>query len=220
MGDNYLRSNSENPLRVGKSFSYSYMTKDSEGMKSWADPIIYEKINKLQYSAPVCAYFANFARDLKLLCSRKLGDTIVSTYAYDTYEDYLPIKDLPLFYSVVLQPTGLPSLWEKVKNFIYYDMPFGDEVFGTFYQNKQRWLVVDFFTNDNFEKYTSAQLEKIGKEKINWQNFEIEPKQMILKIEQMENYENKWSNEEMIRQNKEMIKLYTDYLKGLNNSNR
>lgn len=213
MGDNYLRSDSENPLRVGKSFSYNYMTKDSEGMKSWADPIIYEKINELQYSAPVYEGFANSTGYFELVCSRKLRNTIVCTYAYDdTY------KGLPLFYSVVLEPTGSPSLWEKVKNFIYYDIPFGDELFGTFYQYKQRWLVVDFFTNDDFEKYISAQLEKIEKEKIDWQNFEIKYEQMILEIEQMGNYENKWSNEEMIRQNKEIIKLYTDYLKGPNNS--
>ena len=210
MGDSYLRSDYENPFRVGKSFSYNYMTKDSEGMMSWADPIIYEKINELQYSAPVYESFANSA----LVCSCKLGNTIVSTYAYDTYEG------LPPFYSVALEPTGLPSLWEKFKNFIYYDVPFGDELFGTFYHCKQRWLVVDFFTNDDFEKYISAQLEKIGEEGIDWQTIETEFEQMVLEFEQMENYENKWSNEELIRQNREMVKLYTDYLKGLNNNNK
>lgn len=214
IGDNFFRSDSENPLTVGEGFSYNYMTKDSEGMMSWADPIIYEKINELKYSAPVYEGFANSAGDFELMCFRKLGNTIVCTYAYNTYEG------LPLFYSVVLKPTGLPSLWEKVKDFIYSDIPFGDELVGPFYHHKQRWLVIDFFTNDDFEKYISSQLEKMEEWEIDWQAIKIEFEQMILEIEQMENYENTWSNKEMIRQNKEMIKLYTDYLKGLNSNNK
>ncbi len=42
--DNYSKSEFENPFRVGKTFSYSYMTKDQEHMKNWADKNTYKKM--------------------------------------------------------------------------------------------------------------------------------------------------------------------------------
>lgn len=45
-------------------------------------------------------------------------------------------------------------------------------------------------------------------------------KQIDLNARQIESYANKWSEGEMIRQIKEMKKLYEDSLKGLNNGNK
>jgi len=201
IADDCFKSKYQNPLNVAKAFSYSYMIKDSENMKSWADKRIYGKINKLQYSTPVDDSYRHW-EFFELVSFRRLGYTIVCTYAYNDY------KNLPLFYSVVLEPTGPSSLWERVKDFIFYKIPFGDKFIGLPH-HKDRWLVVDFFTNDDFETYisdVSKRLEKIVKGEINW-------KSHIMEIKRRMNYENKWSDEEKIRQNAEMKELYMDYLK-------
>jgi len=210
IADNYFRSHSQNPFRVAKAFSYSYMIKNSEYMKSWADKKIYEKINELQYSTPVDSSYEDFWEDFELVSFRKLGNTIVCTYAYTDFDN------LPLFYSVVLEPTGLSSLWERVKDFIYFDVPLGDKIVG-FPYSKQRWLVVDFFTDDDIEEYISVLLEKI--EKGAWEDFLIETKQLE-QWEQMKKYENKWGDEEKTWQNAEMKKLYMDYLKRFDQNNK
>jgi len=218
IADNYFRSKYQNPFRVAQSFSYSYMIKNSEDMKSWADKRIYGKINKLQYSIPLNDSYGDFWKFFQLVSSRKLGNTMVCTYAYYDYENP------PLFYSVVLKPTGSPSLWERIKDFIYFDIPLGDE-FVEFPHDKHRWLVVDFFTNDDLETYIFTSSEKnptwfkmTEKGEIDWDALEKKLEQIKMKRKQMENYENEWSDEEKIRQNAEMKKLYMDYLKGLDNN--
>jgi len=220
IGDNYLRSDHENPFRVGRAFSYNYMTKDSEGMMSWVDPTIYEKIDGLQYLAPY-----NFGADywdiFELVYSRKIWNTIVCTYAYYEYG-----KNLSFLYSVVLKPTGLPSLWEKTKDFIYFKVPFGDNFISSTI-HKQRWLVVDFFTTDDFENYYITSQEKIfelkNKEKINefLSTFEKELEQTLLIAQKFWNWNNsnEWGKMEMVRQNREMKKLYADIFKEINNNN-
>jgi hypothetical protein len=182
------------------------MTKRSKDMKLYADNKTYEKIDDLQYLAPY-NYEINYCDSVELVCSRKIWNAIVCTYAYFDY-----FKNVSFLYSVVLEPTGLPSLWEKVKYFIYCDIPFGNKYVWLSY-HKQRWLVVDFFTNDDFEKYHFASREKdleLIKSGEFTQASESELKQFVLNIGQIESYEDKWIEEEMIRQNKEMKKLYED----------
>jgi len=208
VADNYIRSEYKNPFRVASAFSYSYMTKDAKHMKSWADKKIYKEIDKLQYSTPVDYHYVDLFGDFELVCSRRLGNTMVCTYALNH------LGAPPLFYSAVLKPVGSPSLWERVKDFIYFDIPLGDEFVG-FPYHKQRWLVVDFFTNDDFEKYISTHLEKTQAE-IAVTLIE----QLHIDIDQMENYEDKWSDREKIRQNIEVKELYVDYLKVLDSNNK
>jgi len=211
IADNYIRSEYEDPFRVSKAFSYSYMTRDATHMKTWGDKEIHKQIDQLQYSTHVNDTYANFWESFQLVSFRRVGSTIVSTYAYNAFEDQ------PLFYSVVMKPNGSPSLWERVKDFIYFDLPFGDKMVG-FPHNKKRWLVADFFTNDDFEEYVSEWIERIEKRDINWLHNRLKiDKQLLTEIEQRQNYEDKWSATEKIRQNEEIKKLYRDY-KGLRNN--
>ena len=107
IADDEIRSYYENPFKVGKVFSYYYMTKSSEDMKNKADKIIYEKIDGLQYyNSTLLNDNINYWDNFELVCSRKIWNTIVFTYAYYEYD-----KNLSFLYSVVLKPTGLPSLW-------------------------------------------------------------------------------------------------------------
>jgi len=193
------------------------MTKDSEGMVSWADPTIYEKIDGLQYLAPY-NYGTNSWDIFELVCSRKIWNTIVCTYAYYEYD-----KNLSFLYSVVLKPTGLPSLWERTKDFIYLKIPFGSKLVNSNI-HKQRWLVTDFFTTDDFENYyiTSQKndLELIKKgEYVSTVNKELE--EFLLITQKMWNWNNlnEWGKREMIRQNREIKKLYVDIFKEINNNN-
>ena len=150
--DDFFRREYEDPFRIAKAFSYSYMTKDTEHMKSWSYKEAHDKIEDLQYSTPSDDRFSNYD-DFKLVCFRRLGDTIVSTYGQQIkFPD-----ELPIFYSAVLQPNGPYSLWERVKEFIYFEVPLGSKICG-FPRNKDRWLVVDFFTNDDYEKYITDSL--------------------------------------------------------------
>lgn len=203
-----LRKSYENPFRVGKAFSYSYMIKDSEHMKSWADKKIYKNIDELKYSTPIDGLYEFYWEYFELVSSCKIGNTLVCTYMLD-------VEDTPLFYSAVLKPTGQPSLWERFRNFICWRVPFANDFFGFKLgpYNKWRWLVVDFFTNNDFEKYISKPLEVVEKEELDWNILEVE-------IKQMEDFENKWSNREKIQQNTEMKELYMDYLKGTERNNK
>jgi len=220
IADDKIRSYYENPFKVGKVFSYYYMTKNSEDMKSKADPIIYEKIDGLEYLAPY-NYGTNSWDIFELVCSRKIWNTIVCTYAYYEYD-----KNLSFLYSAVLKPTGLPSLWERTKDFIYFKVPFGDNfISSTIY--KQRWLVVDFFTTDDFENYyiTSQEnfFELTNQEKINefLSTLEKELEQSLLIAQKMWNWNSsdEWGKREMIRQNREIKKLYADIFEEINNDN-
>lgn len=216
MGDNHLRSDHENPFRVGRAFSYNYMTKDSEAMASWADPTIYEKIDGLQYLAPY-NYGTNSWDIFELVCSRKIWNTIVCTYAYYEYD-----KNLSFLYSVVLKPTGLPSLWERTKAFIYLKVPFGDNFISSTV-HKQRWLVTGFFTTDDFENYYMISQEKTF-ELTNDEfpsTIEKELEQTLLIAQKMWNWNNsnEWGKREMIRQNREIKKLYADIFKEIKNVN-
>ena len=216
IADDKIRSYYENPFKVGKVFSYYYMTKSSEDMKSKADKIIYEKIDGLQYLAPY-NYDTNSWDIFELVYSRKIWNTIVCTYAYYEYG-----KNLSFLYSVVLKPTGLPSLWERTKDFIYLKVPFGDNFISSTV-HKQRWLVTDFFTTDDFENYYMISQEK---------TFELtndefpstikkELEQTLLIAQKMWNWNNsnEWGKREMIRQNREIKKLYADIFKEIKNVN-
>ena len=223
IGDSYFKSELENPFRVAKYFAYWYMLKDSKSMKRWADENIYKKIDDLQYSTPIIDVDNDppppFADDIwqcfELVSCRKLGSTLVCIYAYDTY-DY---ENLPYFYSVVLTPVGPHSLWERFKDFLYYQVPFGKYFIGMA-DIKQRWLAVDFFTNDDFQKYMDAfeeDVEKMRKKEFDWERFKkkFEFEQIEMMLERTRNFEGKWSEREKIKQNEEMKKLYGDYLKYL-----
>ena len=220
IADDKIRSYYENPFKVGKVFSYYYMTKSSEDMKSKADKIIYEKIDGLQYLAPY-NYDTNSWDIFELVYSRKIWNTIVCTYAYYEYG-----KNLSFLYSVVLKPTGLPSLWERTKDFIYIKVPFGDKFISSTI-HKQRWLVVDFFTTDDFENYYITSQENLfnltNQEKINEfvSNVEKELEHSLLIAQKMWNWNNsnEWGKREMIRQNREIKKLYADIFKEIINNN-
>jgi len=218
--DDNRRSKYENPFTIGKAFAYYYMTKSSEDMKLYSDKKIYEKIDGLQYLVPYI-YEHNYCDDVELICSRKIWNTIVCTYAYYEYG-----KNLSFLYSVVLKPTGLPSLWERTKDFIYTKVPFGDKFISSTI-HKQRWLVVDFFTTDDFENYyitsekNDINLVNQGKadEFISTINKEIEQSLLIAQKMWNWNNSNEWGKREMVRQNIEIKKLYADIFKEINTNN-
>ena len=216
IADDKIRSYYENPFKVGKVFSYYYMTKSSEDMKSKADKIIYEKIDDLQYLAPY-NYDAISWDNFELVCSRKFWQTIICTYTYYEYG-----KNLSFLYSVVLKPTGLPSLWERTKDFIYIKVPFGDKFISSTI-HKQRWLVVDFFTTDDFENYYITSQEKIFELTNNefLSTIKKELEQSLLIAQKMWNWSNsnEWGKREMIRQDREIKKLYADIFKEIDNNN-
>jgi len=211
--DDFFRSEYEDPFRVAKAFSYSYMTKDTEHMKSWAHKKAYEKIEDLQYSTSVDERLSVWD-DFELVCFRRLGNTIVSTYAYDLFEKP------PFLYTAVLEPVGSLSLWERIKDFIYSDIPLGSKVVG-FPDYKRRWLVVDFFSKDEnaYEKHINAFIDKVNNEEWNSLISELQVDlEMLDDISQRQLYEEKWSETGKIRQNEEMKILYWNY-KGLQNNN-
>ncbi len=220
IADDNRRNKYENPFEIGKAFSYYYMTKSSEDMKLCADKNIYEKIDGLQYPVPYI-YEHNYWDDVELICSRKIWNTIVCTYAYYEYG-----KNLSFLYSVVLKPTGLPSLWDRTKDFIYIKVPFGDKFISSTI-HKQRWLVVDFFTTDDFENYYITSQEEsfdlINQDKIDefLSIIEKELEQSLLIAQKMWNWNNsnEWGKREMVRQNREIKKLYADIFKETNNNN-
>ena len=221
--DNNRKSKYENPFEIGRIFSYYYMSENSDGMKLYSDNKLYEKIDNLQYGVPFLLGDNSFPcpDDIELLCSRKIWNTIVCTYAYYEYG-----KNLSFLYSVVLKPTDMTSLWERTINFIYSKVPFGDKfISSTIY--KKRWLVVDFFTDDDFmDNYITSKKNDInlinqGKtdEFISTINKKIEQSILIARKMWDWNNENEWGEREMLQQNREIKKLYTDIFTKINTNN-
>lgn len=220
--DDKFRKDYENPFWVGKAFSFCYMNKDAKRMKNWSDEKIYQKIDELQYSIPLISddYSDFYWRNFELVSSRRFGWSIVCTYSI------LPFADderLPPFYSVVLQPIAPDSLWEKFRSFIS-DLPLGHKVFRP-PRHKERWLVLDFFTDDDSEKYIpifykeKIDIQEFQKQMNQWErdieqmDIEKEMKRTMKEVEQMKVFEKKWADREKIQQNEEVKKLYMDYLK-------
>ena len=200
------------------------MTENSDDMKLYSDKKIYEQIDNLQYDVPYL-FDTNFPgpSDVKLVCSRKIWNTIACTYGIH----YKYGENLPFLYSVILKPSELPTLWENTKKFIYFEIPFGDRLISSILPRKQRWLVVDFFTTDDFiNYYTASQINEInlinqGKidEYISTSNKELEQTLLIAQKLWDWNNSNEWGKREMIQQNKEIKQLYTDIFKEININN-
>jgi hypothetical protein len=214
IADNYFKSDYKDPFRVAKAFSYSYMTKNTKNMKSWASKKVYHKIDQLHYLHPVENFGQNDWGNFKLVCFRRLGDTIVSTCAYDQFEKS------PFLYSTTLEPVGPLSLWEKSKDFIYYKLPLGGKLVDFPFPEK-RWLVVDFFSTDEdaYEKHVDVFVNKANKDpKTLLSEMLIDADKAIEEVERRCSYENEWGKEEKVRQNEEMKSLYDCY-KGLHTNN-
>lgn len=201
--DDFVRREFENPFRVGKMFCFSYVTQYSRNMKIWADKEVYNKIDNLQYSTRLSlpGSAEEFAyKKFDLVCSRKLGNTVVCTYVLDFF------KESPFCYSVVLQPVGALSLWERVKKIISFEVPLGNKIVG-FPHSKKRWLVVDFYTGDAYDKYVA----KVRKMKDGWDVLSATYWPTLEEMDEKQIYEESWGQAEKTRQNKEMEKLYRIY---------
>lgn len=167
--DDYLRKASENPYRVGKAFSFAYMIGNKEAMKDWSDKSIHQKIEEENISDLSAHWNRFFDWDLFYLdkLERPAKEIIVATYTYNDEPSFsiLPpsLASLPLHYSVVIEPIGGYSFWEKIKIFLYHNMPLHDKIFGfSFPTIKDRWLITDFYSKSKaeIEKRESGQYKK------------------------------------------------------------
>jgi len=220
IGDSYFEKDYENPIRVAEAFAYSLMVKDAKHMKSWSCKEIHNKIDKLE-SSQFPDYLTSVAAGghrshFKLVCFRRLADTIVCTYAL-TDVGFLDFNPAPLFYTVVLEPLGPNSLWERVKEFVCFEVPFGDSIIGH-PLTKQRWLAVDYYTEDDLDKIESQILIKfktMGEilrkdmgEKPDMDKFFDQLKtEFLWRLAS----QNQWREHEKIEQNVQMRKLYKNY---------
>lgn len=224
IGDSYFKKDYENPLRVAEAFACSLMVKDAKHMKSWSCKEIHNKIDKLE-SSQFPDYLLSvaderFGSNFKLVCFRRLADTIVCTYALDNSTFLFNPHNTPLLYTVVLEPCGPISLWERVKEFVYWKVPFGENIFG-YPHIKQRWLAIDFHSEDNLEELYAQKIQEFKellqkvktsvKEKTYKDFNELVEKasdRLHTRLLQL----NQWREQEKIEQNSQMRKLYRDYL--------
>lgn len=198
------------PFNVGEKFVISYMLKDAENMKVWSDSSIYSRINELHYTKRINTIDATTYEEVGLITHVKLENIIVATYSTYSYGDSL-FKDEPLFYTVVLQPFGSETLWEKFKEFIYYKIPLGDKFFKSLPVINERWIVMDFYSNDDFEKYYNEKIEKLSN--INsWLSQQNNLKFNEEIYDKLSKYEKNWSQLEKIKQNDEIKNLYNLYI--------
>jgi hypothetical protein len=221
--DSYSKSDYENPLRVAEAFANSLMVKDTENMKSWSCKELHDKIDEVK-SSQLLAYISeqggwHLSSKFNLVCFRRLDDTIVCTYALDNSTFLFNPHNTPLLYTVVLEPCGPISLWERVKEFVYWKVPFGENIFG-YSHIKQRWLAIDFHSEDNLEELYAQKIQELEelsqkvktsvKEK-NYKDFnELAEKardRLHTRLLQL----NQWREQEKIEQNSQIRKLYQDF---------
>ena len=201
--DSWFKSDNSNPFRVSEAFLFSYMIKDSHHMKAWSDKEIHRRIDKLKYDKTndlSSSYWDSF----KLVSFRRFRNTIICTYtlAEDDYKSPLQV------YSAVLKPTSSSTYWERFKHFIHYKIPFGDKIFEMLL-HKDRWLVVDFFTDDDFDDY-EAYLDNLTTK-----DFYDFSSSLLERLDQKNNFENEWADREKKHQNEEIKQLYIEYLENL-----
>lgn len=215
IGDSYFKKEYENPLRVAQAFAISLMLKDVEHMKSWSSETIHNKIDNLELSQfsdlPNYEAYGRF----KLVCFRRLDDIIVCTYALSDV-GFLNFNPAPLFYTVVLEPLGPGSLWERVKKFVSFKVPFGDSIVGHV-REKQRWLVVDYYTEDDFDKIRcqivikfKTMRETLSKDMNGKPDMDKLLDQLTTDALFRLAYKNQWREKEKVEQNLQMRKLYQD----------
>ncbi len=222
IGDSYFKKDYENPLRVAEAFAYSLMVKDKHTMKSWSYKEIHDKIDKLEPSQFTDEIQQMFDSHFRLVCFRRLNNSIICTYALSDV-GFLSFNAPPLFYTVVLLPLGPNSLWERVKEFVRFEIPLGDSII-THTHSKQRWLVVDYYTEDDYDEVLSQVLitfktfdQSSGKntsKKFDTMKFVDE---IITGIQSQQAYQNQWREQEKVEQNSQMRKLYKNYHDGVDN---
>jgi len=217
IGDSYFKKEYEDPLRVAQAFALSLMYKDVEHMKSWSCKEIHNKIDKLEPSQFTdFSLQRTFDTNFRLVCFRRLGETIVCTYALTDVE-FLNFTSPPLFYTVALLPIGSNSMWERVKEFVRFKVPFGGSIIAHTH-SKQRWLVVDYYTEDDYDKILSEIVitfktfgQTFGKgtsKKLDTMKF-ID--KIITGIQSRVGYQNQWREQETIEQNLQIRELYKNY---------
>jgi len=141
------------PIRVGRSFSSAYMLHDKEKMKKWSHSYVHLKIDSLKFSQIKGQHLFD-DREFQLASFKRLGSTIVCSFSY---HDILIDIDSPLVYSCVLEPCGPHSWWEEIKQYASYKIPINVLLFLKISPSepKKRWLVVDFYSRDDFGKELS-----------------------------------------------------------------
>ena len=220
--DSIGRRSDSDPSEVSKNFCYTYMFKDSKYMKRCSDKSLHRRIDSLnypqvfspqenvdQYSLPADSY------DLfRLVVLERLGKTIVATYRYrEWWDDNSPI----LFYSCVLNPIGSPIYWDRFKDFIYSKVPLGSKLFEGPPVPKDRWLVTDFFSEDDIQNFLTHNIDNDISDVGNMTDEQFSAwsdsldKQIAREIKWEKSFEKKWSQECMKEQNARLKSLYLEY---------
>jgi len=102
-------------------------------------------------------------------------------------------------------------------------VPFGERIISPTF-SKKRWLVVDFFTTDDFITHyiTLRENEFNPLNQGETDEFNKELEQTLLIAQRMWNWNhtnNEWGKKEMIQQNKTIKQLYTDIFREININN-
>ena len=193
--ENYFKNEFKSPTIIGKKFAYWYMVRDPY-MKTFASKKIHKKIDRFCSSnINLHSEWIDYYDYLELSAFQRLGDLVVASYIFNDYPEE------PFVYSVVLQPIGPVTLWERFKFFLFFKLHLGDLP----YLN-QRWLVVDYYSNDNFEQYIeSLKSGAVLSQLIMSSKKTLE--EFIMDYTRQDNFEDIWSKEEKFKQNSEVKKL-------------
>lgn len=146
----------EDPIYVGKTFTWCLMLGRTEGMeylssKEMATQIAnttYKRVKEIESGVVVggdviYAGTPSPFGDFDLVSYEKYGDTIVSTFGSN---------DPVLVYSVVMKPGGKVSDWEQIQTTMSR-IPFVNMVFKYPLFLKTRWEVTNYYTQSDYANY-------------------------------------------------------------------
>jgi len=205
--DTYNKNRYCDPISVGQNFTTSYLIQHADEMKKWSYKDIHKRIDNLNYTLIMLPRWWELGPDkTQLLALSRLRSIVVASYGYRFSSFDGKLSDF-LLYTVVLEIKNIPSLWEKLGDFVRRSISL----------HRTRWLVVDFFSNSDVSEYIAKvekQLEKRPDDFWRLRDEELKDwgERIWIEVQKNIEFQTKWSESQKIKQHMETDILYKQYL--------
>ena len=198
-----LNDDYKDPVKIGWYFTYANIIGNKETAEGTSDKKIHSRLKNL---STIDESLIN-ANNLYMSNYKRVGDRIVATYSY---------VDLGKVwhYTLVLAPIKEPTWYEKIQEFIFFTLPFGDKII-SLPLTQDRYLVTDFYTKslfniNEYNKLVSEDYKLRLKQNTNeifksWDN----------QLKKEDIYYESFTKQELINQYEETQKIINNYLNSI-----
>lgn len=206
--DNAKVSEFSNPIEVGTKFSYALFLRDNrsrDALNYFSDSKLLPRIENIRYENKP-TYFSEYGiseDDFYLTGFKRVEDKAIATYT-------LVLIDQKSWHSTVnLSKETNETTWQKLKSWIFNNLPFGDRIISvTNLGSEDKWIIDDFFVDEFSHEEYQQLLEK------NLNMFDNKPPEQILKEYEIEDaYLKDVINKEFLKQHTDIKNIFDSYIK-------